>query len=243
MRVSPSISRGSVPDGYREAFRWNISQLGSRVILVQTLAGILFFLGLAVYFLLAIGLGRIDWSRGLEMAEGIVKFPYQMGVEIGKQLEGASSGAGVHMALQALGSILLVVGTLFGLQMLIAFLHEGMHGLTMRVYGAHPKFGFLPKGVMFYATSPGYAYSQAQYFWVAIAPLVSLDLLFFLALFLPVGLAGSMILAVLAALNTGGAVGDLWILAILRKFPSHAYVMDERDGMRVFLPVEGFLKG
>jgi hypothetical protein len=242
VRATPPNSRGSVPPGFHEVLRWNISQLHSRMVLVQLLAGIFFFLGLAVYILLAVGLGGIDWNRGLETVEEILKFPYQMGVEIGKQLQGASSGAGISMAGRALENILLVVGLLFGLQLLVAFLHEGVHGLAMRFFGAHPAFGFLPKGLMFYATSPGYAYTRIQYFWVAIAPLLILNLLFFLALFLRAGLAGSTILAVLAALNTGGAVGDLWVLAILRKFPSHAYVMDEKDGMRVFLPAEDSIK-
>jgi hypothetical protein len=233
---SSSFPRGSVPGGYREVFHWNISQFGRRLVLIQLLAAVLFFLGMAVFLLLAIGMGRIDWTRGLETVPAILEFPYRMGVEIGRQLAGASSGAGVRMALQALGNILLVAGSLLGSQLLVAFLHEGTHGLTMMIFGARPTFGFLPGGAMFFATSPGYAYTRAQYSLVAIAPLAVLNLLFLLALFFPVGTAGSAILVLLAALNSGGAIGDLWVLAILRKFPPQAYVMDEKDGMRVFLP-------
>jgi hypothetical protein len=238
VNASPLASSGSVPHGYREAFRWNISQLGSRMILVQLWTGFFFFFGLAVFLLVAIGLGRIDWGRGLETAGQIMGFPYRMGVEIARQLAGASSGAGLGLAWQALKTILLVVGTILGLQILTVFLHEGAHGLAMKGFGARPQFGFLPGQAMFFATSPGHAYRRAEYFWVSVAPLIGLDVIYFLILLFPVGVVGSAILAVLAALNTGGAMGDLWILSVLRKFPPQAYIIDEKDGMRVFLPEE-----
>lgn len=238
MNTNSSVARGSIPAGYGEALRWNISQMGGRVVIVQVFASILFILGLAVFFLLAIGLGRIDSERGLEMVVQISEFPYQAGVEIGRQLAGTPSAAKVRLSLQALGSILLLVGGVLGLQMVVAFLHEGIHGAAMRAFGARPQFGFIPKGILFYATTPGYAYSRGQYLWVGIAPLVCLNSIFFLILLFPIGAVGSAIIAVLAALNTGGAVGDLWTLAVLRKFPPHAYVIDEKDGMRIFLPVE-----
>jgi hypothetical protein len=232
--ASPSAACGSVPAGYGEALRWNISQLGSRIALVQTYAGILFIVGLVVYLMVAAGLGRINGKAAADIAD----FPYRMGLEIGRQFEEDPSGSLGRLAGQGVGGILLFVGGIFVLQMLIVLLHEGMHGAAMRLFGAHPVFGFIPKQILFYATSPGFAYTRSQYFWVGLAPLISLDVLFFLILFFPIGAVGSVIAAVLGALNTGGAVGDLWILAVLRKFPHNAYVVDEKDGIRIFLPVD-----
>jgi len=31
-------------------------------------------------------------------------------------------------------------------------------------------------------------------------------------------------------------VGDLWITTIVLRYPATAYVIDEKDGIRVFLP-------
>jgi len=115
--------------------------------------------------------------------------------------------------------------------------HELAHGIAMRVYGARPRYGFLWKELMFYATAPGYAFRRNQYLVVSLAPLVSLSLLACCAILL---LAGSefytaAVVAILAAVNGGSSAGDLWMSAILLRYPPHAYVVDERDGMRVFL--------
>jgi len=238
MGVSPSIARGSIPAGYREVLHWNISQLGGGMIRIQALAGVAFCLGLAGYLLLAFALGTTPEVRVMDTVGAILSAPYNIGLEIGRQLAGETSGSGGVLLIQTLGNILLAVGILIGLQVLLVFLHEGVHGLAMVFFGARPAFGFLPKGLMFYATSPGYAFSRTQFLWVAILPLISLNLLFLLALLLPIGLTGSVIVAVLAALNIGGAVGDLWIMAIVLKYPPTAYIGDEKDGMRIFLPEE-----
>ena len=39
-----------------------------------------------------------------------------------------------------------------------------------------------------------------------------------------------------AVVNFAGAVGDLWIAWIVFRYPEQVVVVDERDGMRVFLP-------
>ncbi len=116
--------------------------------------------------------------------------------------------------------------------------HELTHGIAMRVYGARPRYGFLWKELMFYATAPGHAFRRNQYLVVALAPLVNLSLLACFAIWL---LAGSdfytaATVAILAAVNGGSSTGDLWISAIVLRYPAHAYVVDERDGMRIFLP-------
>jgi hypothetical protein len=43
-------------------------------------------------------------------------------------------------------------------------------------------------------------------------------------------------LAVSAAINAAGAVGDLWISRVVLRYPKESFVMDERDGVRIFLP-------
>ncbi len=114
-------------------------------------------------------------------------------------------------------------------------LHELAHGLAMLAYGARPRFGILWQGLMFYATSPGFAFRRNDYAVIILAPLVGISLLaLVLVLFLPPDVA--VLVAACATVNGAGAVGDLWILLITLRYPEHAYVMDEHDGMRIFLP-------
>ena len=123
--------------------------------------------------------------------------------------------------------------------LLVLVLHELVHGLCMRFFGAHPKYGILWKALAFYATSPGYAFPRWQYLIIALAPLVALSLLAVLLMILLAGTAWVALIAFVAAVNAAGAIGDLWITTIVLRYPAYAYMMDERDGVRVFLPCEG----
>lgn len=115
-------------------------------------------------------------------------------------------------------------------------LHELVHGLVMRIFGARPRYGALWKQAMFYATSPGYAFRRNHYVVVALAPFLLISLLVVLGMWLLQGTVWVALLGVGGLLNASGAVGDLWITRIVLRYPDRAYIMDERDGMRVFLP-------
>jgi hypothetical protein len=115
-------------------------------------------------------------------------------------------------------------------------LHELAHGLAMQAYGAQPKYGINWKSLLAYATAPGYAFSRNQYLAVGLAPLVSLSLLAMLGMVALGGTPVVWLLALCAALNGAGAGGDLWMMAIVASSPSDAYIIDERDGMRIFVP-------
>lgn len=120
----------------------------------------------------------------------------------------------------------------------IIILHEIVHGLTMRLFGARPIYGVLWKGLAFYATSPGFAFRRNAYLVVALAPFVLLSLLSVLAIFLLQGTTWVMLVVVCAVINASGAAGDLWMAGILLRYPHMAYVVDERDGMRILLPLD-----
>jgi hypothetical protein len=123
---------------------------------------------------------------------------------------------------------------------MVLIVHEWVHGITMQAYGARPKYGIIWKGLMLYASAPGYAFRRNQYLVIALAPLVILSLLACLGILL---LAGSVIvwmLPVYAVTNGGGAIGDVWMSLIVLRYPSYAYVVDERDGMRIFLPIREY---
>ena len=129
------------------------------------------------------------------------------------------------------GMILLVVGTLLTL-----FLHELTHGVMMQMFGAKPRYGVLWKQAMFYATTPGYAYRRNDYLLVILAPLFILSILVILGIWFAQGSTlWVALLAICGAINASGAIGDLWIAIIVLRYARTAYVMDERDGVRVFL--------
>jgi hypothetical protein len=90
--------------------------------------------------------------------------------------------------------------------------------------------------MMFYATSPGFAYPRSQFIAVALAPLVVLSLLAILGMVALAGTAWVVLFAFVATFNAAGAVGDMWITAVVLRYPPHAFVVDERDGVRIFLP-------
>ena len=39
-----------------------------------------------------------------------------------------------------------------------------------------------------------------------------------------------------AAFNAAGAIGDVWISTIVLRYAPTAWIVDERDGIRVYLP-------
>ena len=106
----------------------------------------------------------------------------------------------------------------------------------IRIFGAKPRYGVLWKGLMFYATAPGYAFPRNQYLIVSLAPMVSLSLLACLSILLQAGTVYVWLWAIWAMTNGSGTIGDLWITAVALRYPEYAYIIDERDGMRVLLP-------
>ena len=114
-------------------------------------------------------------------------------------------------------------------------LHELMHGFVMRAFGAKPSYGIIWKGLMLYATSPGYAYHRNNYVVIALAPFMIISTAVILGMLLLQGTLWVALLAICGVLNAGGAVGDLWMTGIVLRYPTAAYIMDERDGIRVFL--------
>jgi hypothetical protein len=115
-------------------------------------------------------------------------------------------------------------------------LHELTHGWVMRMFGARPKYGILWKGPMLYVTSPGYAYHRNNYIVILLAPFVFTSILVVLGMWLLQGTLWVAFLGICGIFNASGATGDMWITMIVLRYATTAYVMDERDGIRVFLP-------
>ena len=131
---------------------------------------------------------------------------------------------------------LIEMGLAIAVIVLTFILHELTHGLVMQMFGAKPKYGIIWKGLMLYATSPGYAYRRSNYVVISLAPFVFISALVILGMWILQGTAWVALLAICGVVNASGAVGDMWITLIVLRYAATAYVMDERDGIRVFLP-------
>jgi hypothetical protein len=128
------------------------------------------------------------------------------------------------------------MGIALGAILLTIVLHELAHGIVMQKFGAKPHYGILWKEAMFYATAPGYAFRRNDYIQIALAPLVVLSIFFILGMWFSRGTFWVAIFAMGGIINASGAIGDLWITTLVLRYASTAYVIDEKDGIRVFLP-------
>jgi hypothetical protein len=150
---------------------------------------------------------------------------FNLAIRLGKMPSEGNFRLGlVEMGLSIVGIVLTLI------------LHELTHGLVMQMFGAKPKFGIIWKGMILYATSPGYAYRRNNYVVIALAPFVFISVLVVLGMLVLQGTAWVVLLAICGVVNASGAVGDMWITLIVLRYAVNAYVMDERDGIRVFLP-------
>lgn len=127
----------------------------------------------------------------------------------------------------------LVVGTV-----LVMVLHEAAHGLTMARYGATARFGvaMTEQRVPYaFATSPGFRYTQRQYWWVAMMPTLAVNgLLAVAVLALPWG----PYLVIPAAVHLSGCVGDWAMLRMVAGWPEGTLVEDTRTGFVLHVPAE-----
>lgn len=133
-------------------------------------------------------------------------------------------------------SVALDGGFLAFLVVLVAVVvaHEAVHGLTVLAFGARPRFGLGVSGVFPYAyTTIDRTLSRTRFVAVALAPLVLLS-----------G-AGLVAIAVAAerlspwfafgtALNTAGAVADVWMAFVLLRYPASVLVEDRKSGFAIW---------
>jgi hypothetical protein len=117
---------------------------------------------------------------------------------------------------------------------LVLLTHEAIHGLffwtathAKPVFGLHLSYA--------YAAAPEWFIPSRIYSWIGLAPLLLLDLLLFLWMWLAPG--GILLyLAVGFLMNTSGAVGDLWIMYTLFRQPPGCLVNDRGDEVVFYVP-------
>jgi hypothetical protein len=128
-----------------------------------------------------------------------------------------------------------LLGVLLTALIVLPVVHELTHGLVAAMVGARPVYGIVPPVAAFchferFVTRPQYALILA-------APLVVISVAgVALMPVIPAWLKGQVL--VLLTLNASGAVGDLWMLNVLRTVPANALIADTAVGFEAYLPAE-----
>ncbi len=107
-------------------------------------------------------------------------------------------------------------------------LHEGIHGLTARMFGHKPIFGLKPPLVFvtFDTKVP-----RGHFIVIALAPLIVLDIVFAVLYSMDVV---NLFADLGFVINTLGAVGDVWIVLKLLPQKRGTLVRDTKTGIEVW---------
>lgn len=117
---------------------------------------------------------------------------------------------------------------------LMVVLHEGIHGLFFWVYTKEqPKYGF--KLAYAYAAAPDWYLPRNPFIVVGLAPLVILSILGVATA--PLFSAGVIKgLVFFLTLNAAGAVGDMFTVLVMLRYPENALVNDLGEEFSVYIP-------
>lgn len=112
-------------------------------------------------------------------------------------------------------------------------LHEGIHGVAILWTGHKPRFGMMIEYGILYATADGAYFRRREFIIIALAPLVVLTFGgMLLMLLLPPAYAVALGFGIVV--NGSGAVGDVWMTALVLRCPPGTLVRDEADSIRIF---------
>ncbi len=112
--------------------------------------------------------------------------------------------------------------------LVVVVLHEGLHGATGSLLGYRPMFGMKPPRMF---TTFDREIRRDHLLMIALAPLVILDTAF-IAAYLTV--PGKVFWDLCFAVNTLGAIGDVWIATCILRYPPDTLFQDTNNGVEVW---------
>jgi hypothetical protein len=115
---------------------------------------------------------------------------------------------------------------------LVLLLHELVHGLFFVIFTrSRPHFGL--KQMYAYASAPDWYIPRNQFLVVGLAPLIFITLAGFILL--PLVSANVATLTLFAmAVNASGAIGDLYTVVWILRFPAESYVCDYGEKFTIY---------
>ena len=124
---------------------------------------------------------------------------------------------------------ILFVVLLMVLSIIMLLAHEAIHGLFFWVFTrSRPKFAV--RLTYAYAAAPDWFIPANQYLIVGLSPLVIIDLICVLIILIAPA-SWALLAALIAALNTGGAIGDLWMVRKLSRAYRTTLIQDTADSV------------
>ncbi|MBI5298399.1 MAG: DUF3267 domain-containing protein [Chloroflexi bacterium] len=127
---------------------------------------------------------------------------------------------------------ILKVFSAIGLVVLVLIIHEIIHGLFFWIFSrGMPVFALRP--LYAYAGAPTWFFPKLQYAVTALGPLVIIGAVGLLLLLLA-PISWIPMIALLVALNTGGAVGDLFVFIRLLKCSPTSFANDTGEVVTFF---------
>ena len=120
---------------------------------------------------------------------------------------------------------------------LMAVLHEGLHGIVFWLYTKRVKFGVKFDKVFWvvpYATSPGYKLRRGQLVCVALAPQIATIIMIVASLSLNPSWALPRLLFWMAMFNFAGGALDIYMSIWLFKFKQKILIEDIIDGAVIY---------
>jgi hypothetical protein len=130
-------------------------------------------------------------------------------------------------------SVLFVLALLAAIIITLLF-HEAIHGIFFLIF-THSRPVFAIRYAYAYAAAPGWFIPAVAYVLVGLSPLILID---FLSLVLLASCPPGWILvwSCVMAINTTGAVGDLYIIGNLLRYSSNCLVLDTGDAVQYYVP-------
>jgi len=120
---------------------------------------------------------------------------------------------------------------------LVAVLHEGLHGLGFWIYGGRPSFGFKLRsgfGPAFFTTSKGTLFPRPNMQSIALFPQGLTVVLLIILLSVELHTTISGLLVHTAVLNLAGGYVDIYIALAMGKYPKNYLVEDTQTGIRIY---------
>ena len=132
-------------------------------------------------------------------------------------------------------SVTITIGKVFsaiGLVVLVLIIHEIIHGLFFWIF-SHGRPVFALRPLYAYAGAPTWFFPKRQYAITALGPLIIIGAVGLLLLLLA-PISWIPMIALLVALNTGGAIGDIFVFIRLLKSSPTSFTNDTGEVVTFF---------
>ncbi len=130
-------------------------------------------------------------------------------------------------------TVLGVLIAVANLTFIMPAVHEAVHGIVARLFGARPKYGV---GAGFAYTTFREPVRPVPYLVIGLAPLLAISIVGVVILRMWPFAPGQTMIFLVG--NGAGAFGDLWVAMKVLQLPRECLICDLADGFSYYLPVD-----